>query len=167
MLLKAFTLFIVVYVVMVIVALTASTVLALTSANAGVLEYEPVTCTPALAPVNTGVKVPLSVPFVAKVPPVNVILAGIVVDVPVSVAVPIWKPSTVPTVTFAVPDLSMFGVKLDALEKLPIEYILFPANIAAVIWFVPDANPDAEIRTEVPAGPVEGVRVTVGATIVN
>lgn len=36
-----------------------------------------------------------------------------------------------------------------------------------MIWFDPVVKPDAEIRTEVPAGPDEGTRVTVGAVIVN
>jgi len=45
--------------------------------------------------------------------------------------------------------------------------MLVPAKDAAVIWFEPVVNPDAETRTEVPAGPPEGARVTVGAVIVN
>lgn len=167
LLLNALTLLVAVYEPIVMVALTASTVLALTSANAGDLENEPVAVTPALAPVNTGVKVPVSVPFVAHVPPVSVILASMVVDVEVSATVPIWKPNVVPTETLAVPEVPVFTVKLEALEKVPSWYILVPAKDAAVIWFVPVAKPDAVIRTDVPAGPVEGARVTVGAWIVN
>jgi len=45
--------------------------------------------------------------------------------------------------------------------------MLVPAKVAAVIWFEPVVKRDPAIRTEVPAGPVFGVRVTVGAVIVN
>ena len=43
----------------------------------------------------------------------------------------------------------------------------FPAKDAAVIWFDPVMKPDTVTRTDVPAGPDAGARVTIGAVIVN
>jgi len=160
LLLKALTLFVAVYEVTVIVAVTASTLVVPMSANGTVPENEPVTATPT-APVNTGVKVPASVPFAVQAGEGVMVLAMVVVlvmsatDETASVRVP--PPVAVPVLVTA-PEKA---------EKVPCAYMLVPAKEAAVIWFVPVVKPDAEIRTEVPAGPVEGVRVTVGATIVN
>lgn len=127
-------------------------------------DHDPVNVTPVEAPVTTGVKLALNEPFPTQAMEGAMEAGNLFVTlVKAAEATVIVRPIEV------VPS----GILVELLtapekaESVPWEYMLVPANDAAVIWFVPVVNPDAEIRTEVPAGPVEGVRVTVGAMIVN
>jgi len=150
-----------------IVAVTVS-VLEVPISAAGTVPVNVPVLTVAVEPVNPTVNVPANVPLFAQVPPEIVMLADRVVVVAVrEVGVTIWNPKVDPTVALAVLVAPVVTVRAENDEKLPSAYMEVPANEAAVIWFEPVVNPNAEIKTEVPAGPDEGVRVTVGAVIVN
>jgi hypothetical protein len=91
------------------------------------------------------------------------------------------EPDVIPgrlTVPVYEPEVIMLELSADgeAVNFPEVTVIGVPAKDASVIVFVsvglpgPDADfakPEADTRTEVPAGPVEGVRVTVGTVIMK
>lgn len=174
LLLNEFGLLVVINELTVIVAVTASSTLVLLQSAAGIvpLIFPVMVALEAIEPVKPTVNVPDNVPLFTHVfPGAKVTLAGKVVVVAESATgVEIWNPKVAPVLALAKLAAPVVIVKLGTDVKLPSVYMFVPAKDAAVIWFEtpnPEVNPDAEIRTEVPAGPVEGLRVTVGAVIVN
>jgi len=141
-------------------------------------ENEPLTVDVAKGAAIVGVNVPLNEPPVAQVPPVGVMVAvPVMTNVFEVIVVDESAKFIVPALTVAAPLLGTDAEEKDAEGVLPFSGMIVPAKVASVNAFVKPlvpstvvlavGKPDAEMETDVPAGPDEGVTVTVGGTIVK